>query len=232
MTTSSPAAGSGAKPGTAGRRGPGRPPRLSRELILEAAAEIEPEALTLQAVADRLNADRKAISYYVAGRDELLALVAERALVAELVRLVLPVGDWPEAIRVFARSLREALMRRSSLALYVTRLPGAGVLAPADQLLQAFLNAGFDADAAGRGLTLISAAVFEDARTALLADRFGEHPTQADVRRILGELPDEALPAIRRVYSESQSSGQDGLDFYLETIIAGLGRWLEQQPRG
>ncbi|MCK9896515.1 TetR/AcrR family transcriptional regulator [Frankia sp. AgB32] len=231
MTTSSPAADGHAKPRATDRRGPGRPPRLSRERIITTAAEFEPEALTLQAVADRLGVDRKAINYYVPGRDELLTLVAERSLVAELEHLVLPLDDWPEAIRVFATSLRDAL-RNSSLSLYVNRLPGAGVLVPADQLLQALLDAGFDVDAAARALTLICAAVFDHARSALLAERFGEHPTYAEIRRVLGELPDEAMPAIRRVYSEVRDLGQGSLDFYLETIIGGCARQLGQNPRG
>ncbi|CAO5255526.1 TetR/AcrR family transcriptional regulator C-terminal domain-containing protein [Frankia sp. AgKG'84/4] len=234
MSTSSAAPGAGPQPRgvrAAGRRGPGRPPRLSRELIIETAAAIEPKALTLQAVADRLGADRKAISYYVAGRDELLALVAERSLSAELACLVLPLDDWPEAIRVFATSLRAALLRQSSLSLFINRLPGAGVLGPADQLLQALLDAGFDVNAAARGLALISAAVFEDARAALLAVRFGQHPTYLEVSRVLGELPDDALPAIRRVLSENRTPGQDSLDFSLETIIDGFEQRLRRGPR-
>ncbi|MCM3885588.1 TetR/AcrR family transcriptional regulator C-terminal domain-containing protein [Frankia sp. R82] len=236
MSTSSPPPGAGARPPVAraqiaraeGRRGPGRPPRLNRELIVATAAEIAPEALTLQAVADRLGVDRKAINYHIPGRDELLALVAERTLVAELGQLVLPPGDWPQAIRVFAAGLRAALLHRSALSLYVTTLPSAGVLRPADQLLHALLDAGFDDAAASRALTLICAAVFEDARAELLAERFGEHPTLTASRRVLAELPDEALPAIRRVFAESHSFGPDSLGFYLETIISGLTRWLEQ----
>ncbi|MCK9925339.1 TetR/AcrR family transcriptional regulator C-terminal domain-containing protein [Frankia sp. AgPm24] len=216
----------------AGRRGPGRPPRLNRELIVAAAAEIDPEALTLQAVADRLGVDRKAINYHIPGRDELLALVAERSLVAELGQLVLPLDDWPQATRVFATGLRAALLSSNSLSLYVSTLPSAGVLRPADQLLHALLGAGFDDAAAGRALTLICAAVFEDARAELLARRFGQHPTEVASRRVLAELPDEALPAIRRVFATSHWSRPDSLDFYLETIVSGLTRWLEQHRQG
>ncbi|WP_018636525.1 TetR/AcrR family transcriptional regulator C-terminal domain-containing protein [Parafrankia elaeagni] len=221
------------------RRRPGRPPRLSRQMVIDAAIALDPGTLTLQAVADRLGADRKAVSYYVSGREELLELVTAQALAAELEHLHIPEGSWQEAVRVYARGVRRVLLREASLSLLIDRLPGAGVLVPADALLARLLDAGFDEDRASHALTLITRVVFSNAKDILFAARFARHPTVTEVQRILAELPADRLPHLRRVSarqwsldetrppSDTPSPGdaqESTFELELEFIVAGLER--------
>jgi AcrR family transcriptional regulator len=57
----------------------GRPPRISRQMIAEAAHEIGLEGLTLRAVADRLGVSIAALYHHVSGKDELMRLAAEHS---------------------------------------------------------------------------------------------------------------------------------------------------------
>jgi AcrR family transcriptional regulator len=57
----------------------GRPPRISRQMIAEAAHEVGLEGLTLRAVADRLGVSIAALYHHVSGKDELMRLAAEQS---------------------------------------------------------------------------------------------------------------------------------------------------------
>ena len=57
----------------------GRPARISRDTIAEAAVELGLTDLTLRAVADHLGVTAAALYHHVDGRDDLLRLAAERS---------------------------------------------------------------------------------------------------------------------------------------------------------
>src|SRR3954451_24175456 len=57
----------------------GRPPRINRQMIAEAAHELGLEQLTLKAVAEHLDVSIAALYHYVSGKDDLLQLAAEYA---------------------------------------------------------------------------------------------------------------------------------------------------------
>jgi AcrR family transcriptional regulator len=96
------------------RRGPGRPARLSRESILEAALALlgrEPEEpLTVARIAAEVDAVPAALYRHFASLDELLDGVLARVLgsVELEIRRRVP---WPEQIRDWMASLRDHLLR-------------------------------------------------------------------------------------------------------------------------
>ena len=55
----------------------GRPPRISRQMIAEAAHELGLDGLTLRAVADHLDVSIAALYHHVSGKDDLMRLAAE-----------------------------------------------------------------------------------------------------------------------------------------------------------
>ena len=213
-------------------RRPGRPPRINRQMIVDAARSLSREGLTLQAVADRLGVDRKAISYYVTGRQQLVDLVATQSIGEELGDLELP-EDWSAAIHAWAEATRRAMLREGSMALVIDHLPGAGILASLDVLLQRLLDAGFDEVTAGRALYCLTQVVFAGARDTLLVERHGEHPTFAEVARVLGDLPDDRLPHLRRLplADDPQRSAEDQARFDIDLVVAGLRNRLDARPR-
>ena len=204
-------------------RRPGRPARISRQMIVDAARTLDRDGVTLQAVADRLGVDRKAISYYVTGRQELVALVAAQTISEELGGLELP-EDWRAAIRAWAAATRSAMLREGSMALTLDHLPGGGILGSLDTLLQRLLDAGFDEATAGRALYCLTGTVFAGARDTLLVERHGEHPTMAEVARVLGDLPDDRLPHLRRLRfgDDPRRGAEEQARFDIDLVVAGL----------
>lgn len=92
-----------------GRRTAGRPPRLSRELVVEAAVAIVRaggmQALTMRALADELDATPMALYRHVGDRDELAFLVVDRVMSqVELPDSSLPALAW---LRALAREVRD-----------------------------------------------------------------------------------------------------------------------------
>jgi AcrR family transcriptional regulator len=67
----------GADPTGAIRAKVGRPPRISRQMIAEAANEIGLDGLTLRAVADKLDVTIAALYHHVSGKDDLMRVAAE-----------------------------------------------------------------------------------------------------------------------------------------------------------
>ena len=110
------------------------------------------------------------------------------------------------------------------MALVIDHLPGAGILTSIDALLQRLLDAGFDEITAGRALYCLTGIVFAGARDTLLVERHGEHPTMAEVAHILGDLPDDALPHLRRLplAGDPLRGAEDQARFDIDLVVAGL----------
>ena len=89
---------------TTPRRRPGRPNRIDRETIADAAIELIAEAgvdaLTFQALAARLGVRHPALYRHVNGRPDLLRAVADRFM--ETTRWPDPVGSWQDYLRAVA----------------------------------------------------------------------------------------------------------------------------------
>jgi AcrR family transcriptional regulator len=96
------------------KRGPGRPPRLSREGILEAALgllERAPgEPLTVARIAAEVDAVPAALYRHFASLDELIDGVLGRVLGGVELELR-PRAPWPEQVRDWMSSLRSQLLR-------------------------------------------------------------------------------------------------------------------------
>jgi AcrR family transcriptional regulator len=206
----------------------GRPPRITRERILTAARSLAPEALTMQAVADVLGVDPKALNYHVGHRDGLRELVAVDAFAAELARVAIPTdGDWREVLRSYATALRDATVKLGVLATYF-HLPatGLGALEPVERVLQKLVNAGFSVDDAGHVLRLVSDVGHTAGREAVYLSQSREHPYVAELTTALSTAADDAFPLLRQVVDARTTDSSDGqqLDYALDVVIAGLDR--------
>jgi TetR/AcrR family tetracycline transcriptional repressor len=191
-------------------------------MVVEAALAIDPAALTLQAVADRLGVARKAVSHYVSSREELLALTAARALADDVEQLEIPVGDWRAAVRAYADGMRRALLRQPVLLTQVVALPGAGALEPVDRLVARLLAAGFDAAVAAQVVACVHDVVYAGARDTALRQRLGgDLPSVLQIRRVLAELPSDRLTGVRQLL-EHPFGAQAQADFAIEVVIAGV----------
>lgn len=89
-----------------GQRRRGRPPRISRDHIVDAACELGIQNLTMAAVADRLGVTHQSLYGWVQDRDDLIDLVSDRLI--RRIEILPPVdpADWRDSLRHFANGLR------------------------------------------------------------------------------------------------------------------------------
>ncbi|MET3422049.1 AcrR family transcriptional regulator [Actinoplanes tereljensis] len=208
----------------------GRPPRIDRDRIVAAARDMDPATLTMQAVAERLGVDRKALNYHVTDRDGLLQLVAHETL-SSLLETVTPVdGTWQDMVRAIAHQTRASMIAVGAHFDYV-RLPigsGPAALAPNEHLLRSLVEAGFTDAQAGRALGLLAELMYASARNTVLAGRYGEHPQITELNRMLAEAPPGTLPSIRRLSAARIGLDPEQFDFDLDVVIAGLAQLLDR----
>jgi TetR/AcrR family tetracycline transcriptional repressor len=95
----------------------GRPPRLSRDRIVEAALDLIDRAglqgLTMRALAQELQADPMAVYRHVRDKEELLGAMCDRLLVA--LDPIDPEQGWEPQLRRLAEQIRERFAARPAL---------------------------------------------------------------------------------------------------------------------
>lgn len=207
------------------RRGPGVSAGISLRQIIKAARGMDPEVPTMQAIADALGVNRKAISHYVADRDSLLELVAADAFAQAFSRTSISLdGSWQQATREFAVGLRDSLILTGALAPWVkfNSSVDLGVLAPSNDLLQKLYDAGFDVSRSGLFLTALVNLTTSFARDVIVTTREGRHQQTTDVGAVLDSFP-EAMPALRRLHEAGGSvADQSRFEFDLDVLMAGF----------
>lgn len=202
----------------------GRPPRVSRKSILDAARALPADALSMQAVADSLGVDRSTINYHFADRTELVESVASLALSERLAEYVPPAStDWREWVTSYTRFVYEALIERGTITLYVPLPVGrdASSLAPGEGLIQKLRAAGISEPSVAHAMGYISEVTHAMAQNHVLIAQ-GGHPQGDELAQFFASQPATALPGLRSL-AQAQPLGSDAhLEFALRMIIAGL----------
>ncbi|MHC9296925.1 TetR/AcrR family transcriptional regulator C-terminal domain-containing protein [Mycobacterium sp. LTG2003] len=211
------------------RRRRGRPRRIDRDQILEAARSIAPEDLTMQAVADVLGVDRTALHYYVGDRDGLLELVVADLFDTELREIELPDDTpWQDVLRAYGKAIRHGVLKYGATGtnFRISGIGGAASLGLAERVLRALSVAGFDVDDSGRILTLVSGIAMSAAHDVLgAADSRLRHQTP-EVARALKDLAESDFPLLGAVVAGRSAPGADDFEFNLGIVIAGLEQHL------
>ncbi len=208
------------------RRGRGRPPRLSRDQIIEAAIELlaqEPSAtLTVKRVADAVASTPMALYRYFPDRDELLQAMADRVLAD--IQPSTPTGDtWQEQVRSWMRNGRDRLRPYAQLLPFMaaTRQPvGLPALARLARILRT-LDLGEDDLALAVILissTTLSHAMYETRRRPAeqalptLQEALALRPEEE--REVVGPL----LPRLPSAYARLHDSVLDQTIATIETL--------------
>jgi len=214
----------GAPPRSTPARRRGRPPRVSRSSIVEAARELAPDQLSMQAVADRLGVDRSTINYHFADRDELFSVVAAATFNMEMAAYSPPASDdWRDWVASYARAVHAALLKHPQTVDYVRLSIGneAAAFAAVEGLIAKLSEAGFDELTVIQSLTYISGVVHITARNEI-AVLNGGHPQSAEVLQFLEQQPPGSIPGIRRMAELDPLSNAHNFEFALRMIVAGL----------
>ena len=209
---------------TTPRRRPGRPNRIDRETIADAAialiAEAGVDALTFQALAARLGVRHPALYRHVNGRPDLLRAVADRFM--ETTRWPDPVGSWQDYLRAVACAIDTECGRYPGMMdlIYnqVWPMPERLILA-AIEMAENLVALGFP-----RQLALVAADMVADfaADSRIRRDRIARHAGQDGFTRLTD--PDGAHdPGLRAAFYDRFSAGPNVWSGdKLEIILAGI----------
>lgn len=209
---------------TTPRRRPGRPNRIDRETIADAAIELIAEAgvdaLTFQALAARLGVRHPALYRHVNGRPDLLRAVADRFM--ETTRWPDPVGSWQDYLRAVACAIDTECGRYPGMMdlIYnqVWPMPERLILA-AIEMAENLVALGFP-----RQLALVAADMVADfaADSRIRRDRIARHAGQDGFTPVTD--PDGAHdPGLRAAFHDRFSAGPNVWSGdKLEIILAGI----------
>ena len=216
----------------------GRGPALTREQVLTAALEIIDEggveALTMRRLGQALDRNPMTIYRHAADKDALLDGVVEQVF-AELVIPPAAGGEgnqnWEQVLRRTAHAFRTmALAHPKVVPLLVIRsvsgpiaLRPLGTLRPLEQLLELFIDAGFDQHGALHAARLFTGLLYGQIQDEL-QERVHDPDETDDLLRLgLHRLPVSQFPRLRSLAAVLAAyDGAAELDEALDIVIAGL----------
>ena len=223
-------------PGVAApRRGP--KPSLTREQIAETAIALADadglDAVTMQSLAERLARPKMSLYRYVPGRDELLALMADRALG----RPPVSNGDgWRSGLRAWAADAWPVFLAHRWLQVLMVgpRVIGPNELAWLETALGALAGSGLDLAEQLDAVALISGhlrsmAAQETATDTWAGTESGTAALMTDVLISNAEKYPRAAAAFG--WTRGQGRADQALAFGLERILDGLEVLIDRRRR-
>jgi AcrR family transcriptional regulator len=203
----------------------GRPPRISRDMIAEAAHEVGLEGLTLKAVAEHLEVSVAALYHHVSGKDDLMRLAAEVSMRS----VPLPVDrgqHWAVWLLEWARYNHDVFVSQPALlAQYLEGAIATEVIAErTERILEVLVRAGFEAHEAMAAYELISSSAI-GAAAAHIRERSMAARGQrlaGEYRRVLAERPPEELVHLRRMLATPGPDRVQSFDDRITTVLVGV----------
>ena len=213
-------------------RGPGESAGLDIRQIVEAAKSLGAPAPTMQAVADTLQVDRKALNHHVKDRQTLLELIALDAFGGGFSSVDVSGADtWEEACRAYALSFTDGLLAAGGLVehLWFGDSLMAWFLEPTESLFQHFTKAGFDDESAVRLVTMLSTLCLGHARDVVHASKRAERPRPGALRSVLGAVDRTGFENLERISALGVDTyGRRQLDYAIDVFLDGAAAALER----
>jgi AcrR family transcriptional regulator len=191
----------------------GRPPRISRQMIAEAANEIGLDGLTLRAVADHLDVTIAALYHHVSGKDDLMRVAAEYS--AATVPIPQDTGQhWAVWLHEWAAYNHDIFLAQPALlAQYLEgAIPMETIAANVDRILGVLVREVVSACALG------SALVATRERAAIESGRSLREVHEAVVAR----HPDHDLPYLEALLAELPRAGRRSFQDRVGTALRGI----------
>ena len=202
----------------------GRPARISREAIAQAASEVGLSDLTLRAVADRLGVSVASLYHHVDGKDDLLRLAAEHASS----RSTVPQDQgqhWAVWLLAWGHHNRDSFVAEPALlGQYLDGAITADVIVDnIEAILAPLVAQGFTAAEAHNAFQLVANCALGSAVNAIREERAvdADRPDAEVYARIVAERPDE-LPHVRALLAEIQAKPLDSFEQRITTVLAGI----------
>jgi AcrR family transcriptional regulator len=207
------------------RRLPGRPARINRQMIAEAAHELGLEGLTLRAVADHLDVSIAALYHHVDGKDSLMRLAAELSST----KVPLPVDrgqHWAVWLYEWARYTRDAFRAEPEvLKQYLEgAISPATIAAQVDVILGVLLREGFTVREANEVYELVSSCGLGMAAMAVREQQAAAEgaPTAARLKSVVDDRPDDELVHLRALLAAGGARPPDPFDEAITTVLRGI----------
>jgi TetR/AcrR family tetracycline transcriptional repressor len=207
------------------RRARGKHAGLDLARIVEAARSLDPDTLTMKAVADQLGVDRKAIHHYVNDREALLGLLAVDTFSARFSAVQISAhSQWQEACRSYALGVTDSAIAVGVLTehLLLDKLLATRFLDTTEAVLKKLIEAGFDDEAAVRSLAMLTNICVGYARDAGLAARNVERPRRSLLREALNERSPQVFENLARIaVSPVDTYDRRQLELSIEVFLRG-----------
>ncbi|NME89316.1 MAG: TetR/AcrR family transcriptional regulator C-terminal domain-containing protein [Corynebacterium sp.] len=208
------------------RRPRGHRAGLNIEKIVDAARALPQNQLSMQAVANSLGVDRKALNHYVHDRENLLSIVAAMEFTEAFEKLDIPEdADWRTVALAFAHSNAKGMLAAGLLSDYLRTGSNNAVpfLHASEMLLRSLTDAGLDLDTAIRSVAVINNACAAFTRDVVIA----RNSTAALRHELLEEsLNDEnrdIFPLLHEVAKLPILTTDDQqLDFAISVVLDGI----------
>lgn len=197
----------------------GRPPKLSRDKIVQAALELGLDSFSMQGIAEHLGVTSPALYSHVAGREQVLALV-NAELFEKMSSFDSAATTWREWLTDFAHAARRHLASSASTLMVNFDDPELiAALGVGERGLGLLLDAGFDPVDAGHAVWLIF-------RTALTAGR----SAQVDLDALVAHTRETVVPEVHPRLSATNAVSEalvvtpvdDTLNFDIAILLDGL----------
>lgn len=207
----------------------GRPPKVGRDQIVDAAAQAGLDSFTMQGLAEDLGVSPATLYSHVAGRDEVIALVESR-LDHAIRGFATEATEWRGWLTDFAGLVRREFGSSASTVLTATRDEASMRIDVGEPGLRLLMAAGFSSVEAAYAVWLV-------VRVAITASSGAE----ASFSRFLeptAELVDAAgdadtYAALRQVHDDLTTSDvRDTFAFDLEIVLDGIAARLERATTG
>ena len=217
----------------------GRPARISRQMIAEAAHDIGLEGLTLKAVADHLDVSVAALYHHVAGKDDLMRLAAEHTAA----KTPLPEDrgqHWAVWLWEWGHYNHDVFLAEPGLlAQYLEGAIAAGVIAHrVDTILGRLVDSGFTTLEANAAYELVSCTAIGSAVAAIRERQFLEAgwTLRGAYDDYLGQHGPDELPHVRQLLDDAARHGRRSFDEQLTTVLRGVAvergaRWAPIERR-
>ncbi|MDI2130124.1 TetR/AcrR family transcriptional regulator [Yinghuangia seranimata] len=213
---------------TAGQRGRGRPAKIDRERILQAALEVaaDGEPLSMKAVADRLGVQRPNLYHHVPDREALVAMVSAARIDQVMDEAWMPTPDagWRAWLTAFAYAARDAMLKLPSQPDYVLLEGPLGQrqLDQVEKLLEALVRDGFEVVAAARCVTMIAELVHMHVRSVFALRGRENEPHRGSIVDAL-EQQGGRWPLLRAAVAEPHDAAAQ-FRFDVEAALDGLAK--------
>jgi len=200
---------------------------LSPELILDAAEAVAAQgfdALTMRAVAARLDAVPMALYNHFATKEQLVDALLDRVLMRFVPAE--PTDDWIEDLRVFARAHRRLLVTHpwAVAPLFSQPNPGLGAVRIGEHVLGILKRGGLIDDLAVAAFSGLIAINYGWSSFTVARDLDPGGPSH-DVAAMLSQLPPELFPLTVGVADAMGAYGSDAhYELVLEQMLGGLRR--------